>query len=169
MEGFLDFGALVSFLESNKFPHAVNREAQLVELPSNAAPLPGNLIVKWEKKLPFFSMIQFMIENVPEDRVRDVETAITRLNCALEIPGLGFDHTTRRVFFRLVIPVLAPNGISPAAFNQLGQGCVKQAKDLYPGLNAVVGGRPGDQILSFAGEATAAARAEDGPRGGGLA
>lgn len=166
MDAFLDFAALVSFLEANKYPHAVNREAQLVELPSKAAPLPGNLLIKWEKKMPFFSLIQFMIDNVPDDRIHDVETAITRLNCNLEVPGLGFDHTTKRVYLRLVVPVIAPNGIPAGAFNQLGQGCVKQAQELYPGLKAVVDGRPGDQILTFAAEL---ARASKTPEGGALA
>lgn len=153
MDAFLDFNALVTFLEANKYPFRANKDAQLVELPSNASPpLSGNLIIKWEKHMPFFSIIHFMIDNVPADRIADVETAITRLNCKLEVPGFGFDHSSNRLFFRLVVPVMAPLGVPAVAFNELGKGCVKEAKELYPSLKAVVDGRPGSQILEIVGE-----------------
>lgn len=166
MQPLVDFASLVTFLETNQIPHAVNREAQLVELPSKAAPMPGNLIIKWEKTKHVVSMIQFMFDDVPADRLRDIETAIVRINCAIEMPGIGFDHARSRIFYRVVAPVLPPEGITPASFNQLGQACVRLAKDLYPSFKAIIEGRAGDQIMSFASDMAATAQASEKPAGG---
>lgn len=162
MQGLVDFEQFMNFLEVNKFPHSVNREQQLVEIPSKAAPLPGNLYVKWEPRLPFLQLIQFMINDVPEARIADLETAIVRINCALEIPGFGFDHRRRRLFCRLTVPVFAPEGITPTAFHRLGQACVGNAKELYPAFKAVVDGEPGAEIERIAMEKAKAARPADG-------
>lgn len=149
---FVDFAGLVAFLEANQIPHAVDRERQLLELASKAPPFTANLLIKWEKQLPFVSIIQFMIDDVPEARIPDLETAITRLNCALEVGGLGFDHSTRRLFQRTIAPVFAPEGITASTFNKLTHGTVAQAKDLYPSLKAVIDGRPGKDVAQIARE-----------------
>lgn len=146
MANLTKFEQLVAFLNENKFPHKVDVAQQVVELPSNAAPLPGNLYVKWEKTVPFLQVIHFMIEDVPEDRVRELETAIVRLNNLLEVGGFGFDHATRRLYCRLTAPAFPNDGIDPVTLNQLGTGCVRNAREFYDALRAVVDGMPGDQI-----------------------
>jgi hypothetical protein len=156
MPGLTTFDQLLAFLAENKFPHAVDRAHQVVELPSKAAPLPGNLLVRWEKRLPFVQFIQFMIDDIPEARLGELEGAIARINCALEVPGLGLDHARRRLYFRLTMPVFAPEGIAPTTFHRMGQACVAQAKDLRDAFQAVVDGQPGAEIERIAREKHAA-------------
>jgi hypothetical protein len=163
MKALLDYEGLVGFLEQNRFPHAANPALRTVEIPSKAAPLSGNLLVKWEPNLPLLQLVQFMIDDVPEGRIADLETALVRLNCVLELPGFGFDHARRRLFCRLTIPVFPPEGITPGAFHRLAQTCVNHAKEMYPSFLAVVEGAPGDQIARLVQEnAVRAAAAQSG-------
>jgi len=161
MQGLVTFEQLMKFLKDNNVPHKANVELQIVGLPSKAAPLGEDLWIKWEKKVPFIQMIQHMIEDVPEDRYRDVEAAIARLNCALEIPGVTLDHGSHRISLRLAVPVFPPEGISPLTFHQLGQGCVSHAKEFYPALKAVVDGEKGENIVEIVQGLARAAKAKD--------
>ncbi|HKA89705.1 MAG TPA: hypothetical protein VKE22_18710 [Haliangiales bacterium] len=153
------FQELLAFLVDNKFPHAADPATQVIELPSKAAPLPGNLFIRWETKIPFLQIIHLMIEGVPPERIPDVETAIAILNNAVELPGFGLDHANRRLYCRFTVPAFPPEGISPATLNRLGTICVAQARDFLPAFQAVVGGQPGNQIIRLAQEA---ARAKGG-------
>ena len=165
MPGLTTFDQLLSFLAENKFPHAVDRAHQVVELPSKAAPLPGNLLIRWETRLPFVQFIQFMIDDVPAARLPDLEAAVARINCALELPGVGIDHARSRLFFRLTMPVFAPEGIAPTTFHRMGQACVAQARDLYDAFKAVVDGQPGAEIERIAREKRAARPQAEGGSG----
>ncbi len=140
------FEQLVTFLNDNKFPYKMDPAHQVLELPSKAAPMPGNLYIKWEKTVPFLQLIQFMIENVPEARIADVLEAIARLNNKLEVGGFGFDHDRRRLYCRLTVPVFAPDGINPTTLNQIGAGVVRNAKEFVEPLRAVVEGKPGAEV-----------------------
>jgi hypothetical protein len=144
-----DFEQLVAFLNTNQVPHTLNAELQLVELTSNAGPLPGNLVVKWEKLVPFVQVIHVMIEGVPADRVREVETALVRLDNRLEVGGFGFDHDRRNLYCRLSIPVLPPDGLNPTTLAQLGNGVIRNAMEFLQPFQEVIEGKPGDQIAAI--------------------
>lgn len=162
------FEQFVKFLGDNKVPNRVDAERQIVELPSKGAPLPGNLLIKWEKQIPFLQIIHFMIENVPADRVRDIETAIIRLDNRLEVGGFGFDHTTNRLYNRLTVPVMPPDGINPMAINQLGTGVVRSAKEFLDVFQEIVGGMSGEKAIELV-EMVAAKRKAAAPASGDLA
>src|SRR5262249_45665839 len=123
----LSFEQLLQFLVDNKVPHNRDLERQLIELPSNAAPLPGNRYLRWEKSVPFLQIIHFMIENVPVDRIRELETAIIRLDNKLEVGGFGFDHDMRKLYCRLVVPVYPHDGLNPMTLDKLTHGVVSNA------------------------------------------
>lgn len=143
------FDQFVKFLGDNKVPNRVDAERQIIELPSKGAPLPGNLLIKWEKQVPFLQIIHFMIENVPADRIRELETAIIRLDNRLEVGGFGFDHTSNRLYNRLTVPVIPPGGIDPMGISQLGHGVVRSAKEFLEVFQEIVGGKPGDQVFAL--------------------
>lgn len=149
MASLQSFDDLVAFLVENKLPHRLDVAHQLVELPSNAAPLPGNLYLRWEKTVPFMQIIHFMLENLPEDRLSEVEAAIARLNNTLEVGGFGIDHEQRRLYCRLTVPVLPPDGINPMTLNQLGIGVVRNARTFVDPLKEVVEGKPGTTIIEL--------------------
>jgi hypothetical protein len=140
------FAQLVQFLTDNHFPHAVDPAHQIVELPSKAAPLPGNLILQWSTTVPFLQIVHFMLGDVPADRVPALEDALVRMNNLYEVPGFGYEHKNRRLYYRLAVPVLPDDGISPTTLNALGQGVVKAGKEFLEPLKAVIAGRGGDEI-----------------------
>jgi hypothetical protein len=144
-----NFEQLVKFLNDNKVPNKVDVERQVIEMPSKGAPLPGNLYVKWEKSVPFIQIIHFMIESVPADRVREVETAVVRLDNQLEVGGFGFDHSHNRLYVRLTVPVFPSDGLNPMTLNQLGHGVVRNCKEFLEAFQEVIGGKPGADIVSI--------------------
>jgi hypothetical protein len=156
MASVTTFQELVAFLVDNSFPHAVDASAQIVELPSKGAPLPGNLYIRWETKIPFVQIIHLMIDAIPPERIKDVETAIVTLNNALELPGFGLDHANRRLYCRFTVPVLPPEGITTVTLNRLSMGCVGHARDFLSAFQAIVRGEPGASIVRLAQEAAQA-------------
>jgi len=155
MRGLTSFEDLVAFVTTHKVPHKLDRDLQVVELPSNDTTLPDVLYVRWEKHIPFVTMIQFALVDLPVSRITDLEHAIVVLNNKLDVPGFGLDGASRRLYNRLAIPVLPPDGIDPMMLNQLGMGCVKQAHQFAPAFRAVAQGRSGSDILALAEAALA--------------
>lgn len=154
------FDDLVRFLTDSEIPYHADAALQVVVLPSNVAPLPGNLYVKWEKGIPFLQLLRFMIEDVSAERVRELETAIVRLDNRLEVGGFQFDHDRRRLHCRLTVPVFAPEGISSTTFIRLCDGVVANAKTYVAAFAEIVRGSPGDQIIAIC-EDLEKRRAED--------
>lgn len=150
-----NFEELVTFLNENKVQFRHDSAQQVIELPSQSPPLVGNLYMRWEKSVPFIQVIQFMVENVPADRVREVETAIARLNNTLEVGGFGIDHAQRRLYCRMTVPCFQPDGINPIAINQLGNGIVRNALEFLDVFQAIIGGKPGDQVVEIYKEISA--------------
>jgi len=143
------FDELVKFLTENNVQFRSDPQAWVMELPTQSPPLVGNLYVRWEKAVPFLQIIQFMVDGVPAERVHDVETAIIRLNNTLEVGGFGFDHTARRLYCRMTIPVFQPDGINPIAINQLGNGIVRNALEFLEVFQAVIGGKSGETVVDI--------------------
>lgn len=153
MRRLTTFDELVAFVTENKLPHKLDREARVLELPANEATLPGDLYMRWEPQLPFVTLIQFVIMDVPGSRIADLERAIVVLNNKLDFGTFGMDEPSRRLYHRVTVPV--HEGIDPTVLNQFGFGCVKQARQYAPAFRAVVDGKPGAEILALAEHALA--------------
>ena len=145
------FLELVDTLVAEKVPHSVNAEKQMLKLRTASDALPHDLLVRWEALLPFVQLMQPMIENVPEDRVRDIETAIVRINCISTFAGLEYDHASRMIYFRITMSVLQ-DGIRTDMFQAYLHGAVHDAKRLLPVMRSVVDGTiEGRDVLSHVG------------------
>jgi hypothetical protein len=143
------FADLVKYLTENNIPYRADEEAQTVEVPSGQSPpLFGNTYVRWERAVPFIQIIQFMVDDVPADRVTELEAAIVRVNNTLEVGTFGFDHANRRLYSRLTVP-LFPEGLATAAVNKLCNFCVSIAVDFLDPMQAVIGGKPGAQVIEL--------------------
>lgn len=162
MDRFTTFEQFVAFLDQNKVRHNVDRDARVVELTVNAPPLPGNIFVKWEPALPIFTFIQVMIENINPDRINDLEAAIVRLNTVMEIGGFSYDYSRNRLFCRFSVPVFPPDGITAAAFQQVFQLVVFNARGFTPLFQKVINGAKGADIEAIAKEYAAQIKAQGG-------
>jgi hypothetical protein len=151
------FHELAAFLTENKVPHAIEPATQVIELATSSPPLPGNLFLKWSTTVPFLQIVQFMAE-VPEGRIRDIESAMVRLNHSYEVPCFGFDKERRRLYYRLAVPVF--EGITPNAINVLTSGCINAAKEFLEPFKMVIDGRPGDEMDAVLAEVAASRKAK---------
>jgi hypothetical protein len=149
MPALHSFDELMGYLKLNNLVGRYDNVHQVVEVPSRAAPLPGNLILKWEKELPFLQIVHFMIEEIPRDRLGELETAIARVNNKLELAGFYIDHDTMRLYARMIVPVLPPHGIEAADLNTLGGICARSGQEFLETFQAVANGTPGAEASQF--------------------
>jgi len=154
------FDELLKFLTDTRVPHRIDPDRQLIEVPGEGPPLPGNLYIKWEKHVPFLQLIHFMIEDVPAEREHELERAIVRLDNILEVGGFGFEYERRRLYCRLSVPVYRPEGITPTTLDRLCRGIVENARSYVDVFAQVVTGTPGDQVVAIAQEIMARRNAD---------
>jgi hypothetical protein len=144
------FRELCVFLGEQNLPHAVNAEAQIIEIPTRSPPLEGTVYIRWEKTEPLVQLIHPLAVDVTgSERVRELEKAICRANNALPLPGFGFDYERGTLYFRLTVPMYA-EGMSANTFQRLVLECVKYARDFLVPFRGVLEGLPGDDIVESA-------------------
>ncbi len=146
------FDELVATLQAANVPHQANPANQTLEVRTAADALGNSLFVRWERQLPYVQIIQPMIANVPPARVPAVEAAIGRINNVAVLAGLGFDYNSRLLYFRITARVLPPDGLRADMLQALIQGAVVNAGEVLEALRKVVGGAPGEDVLSLTGK-----------------
>ncbi len=140
------FDEFVAALEAMKVPHRAILATRELELQGGTS-LPGPIIFRWEMNVPFVTVRQYLLDDVPADRLTELERAVTRVNHHLEVPGFGLDHLRRRVYFKLAAPVFA--GIDTDTLNRLAKGALANAKEFAASFQAVANGRPGADIAEI--------------------
>lgn len=153
MPTLTSFDELASLLERDKTKHAIDRQHQVIELPTDAPPLPGNLYLRWEKHAPFVQLIHGVILDVPAPRVLDIERACAVLNNAIVLPGFGLDENSRRLYYRVVVPVFPPQGIEAEVLQRIVEGTIRTARQYQPAFMAIVAGRSGGDIVEIVASA----------------
>ena len=153
------FRELLTFLDASEVSHRVDEAIQIVELPSSGPELPSSVYLRWERHVPFIQLIQFMLESVPAERIREIETAIVRLDNVLEVGGFGLDHERRHLYCRLTVPVFQPEGIVSTTLVRLVAGVVENAAQYVESFRRVVAGESGDRIVMIVREIEAARNA----------
>jgi hypothetical protein len=126
----------------------VDLERQLLEIDTGASQLAGPLVVRWEKLYPYVQIIQPMIADVPEARYPAVEAAIGRLNNVAMFAGLQLDYPAHLVYFRITTAVLV-DGVRLDAIAAYTHGIVHDTMLMLAALKAVVGGEPGENVLTL--------------------
>jgi hypothetical protein len=140
------FDALVDALTNLGVAHRAVVEAREIELQVPGG-LPGPLTIRWEKSVPFVSVYQHVLDDLPAARMGELETAVTRVNHHLEVPGFGLDHDQRRLYFRSSAPAFA--GVEVDTLNRLARGVLANAKEFAASFAAIVSGRAGLEIAEI--------------------
>jgi hypothetical protein len=149
------FEDLTQYLGENAIPHQVSADQKVVVLPTNQPPLVGQMMVRWEKALPYVQVIHPMVRDVPEARRAEVEHAICRANNTIALPGFGYEYKNNFVYFRLTVPMYE-EGMLAASFRKQLNAVLSNARDFLVPFQVVVAGEPGEQILQLAVKANAA-------------
>ncbi|MCB9562026.1 MAG: hypothetical protein H6708_16605 [Kofleriaceae bacterium] len=140
------FDEFVSALEKLKVPHRAVVSSREVELQSNTA-LPGPLVFRWETSVPFVTVRQYVLEDLPAERMDELEHAVVRVNHHLPVTGFGLDHLRRRLYYRVATPVFA--GVDVDVLNRLAKGVLANAKEFAASFQAVASGRAGAEIAEI--------------------
>lgn len=157
------FRELTAYLAEQNVPHAVNGDAQIIEIPTKSPPLEGTVYLRWEKNEPLVQVIHPIVLSVKEpEKIRELEKAICRINNALPLPGFGFDYERGTLYFRLSIPMF-PEGMNANTFQRLVLECVKYARDFLIPFRRVLEGKPGEEIIAAAMEYAQTKRAAAAP------
>lgn len=146
---FTSYQDLVAYLVEHHVPHEAQPDNLVVEMPVNAPPLAGLLYIRWEKQLPYVQIIHPFVLDVPEDRIREIESALCHANTIIALPGLGFEYQKRFVFMRLCVPMYE-EGMLAASFQRQVLGVLQNAKDFLAPLRDVVAGASGKDVLALA-------------------
>ncbi len=143
---------LIQYLAASNVPRRENHAERSVEVQVVVPPLTGSVYMRWDQHLPYIQVSHPLVFDVPPERIADLETAITRVNESLAVPGLGFHHDKRFLYMRRCVPVYA-DGISTVAFQKQLADLLEVARQWIGPLKQVVAGKPGNEILNLAGPA----------------
>ena len=143
-----NFQDLLNLLKEDNVPHRANPEQQSVELPTQSGELEGEMLILWDAISSLVQCIHPLPFEVPEDKISAAESAITRINHALTLPGFGLDHRNGFIYFRLSIPRRDDGTISAKELQRLVRTSINTAADFYKPLSGVVlGSKSPDQVM----------------------
>jgi hypothetical protein len=142
------FEDLIAFLTKSGIPHHVDAADHAVEVSTTPPALAAPVIVRWEPAIPYIQIIQELTNRVPDDRVRDLEAALARVNDVAMIAGYQFSYQTRVVYYRLTVPIY-DGGIASDALDHAMTAVLNNAVQLEPAIAKVVAGTPGENILEL--------------------
>jgi len=137
---------LIAFLVEKNVAHRANPASFTVQIPTVPPALPGVAFVRWVEKVPFVQVMQQIVTSVPEDRIRDVEIAISHINDEAAMPGYGFSYEERFIYYRLSVPI-DDGEISSHVLNRAVTAVLDNAAQLEPALKRVVDGAAGASVL----------------------
>jgi hypothetical protein len=138
---------LINFLGKSGVPHQADTANGVVQIATRPPALQVPVIVRWESKIPYINIIQQMSNPVPDDRVREIETAVNHINDVAMIPGYGYSYANKVVYYRLAIPVYE-GAISSDALDKAITAVLNNAKQLEQALKKVIEGADGAHVLS---------------------
>jgi hypothetical protein len=124
-------------------PHYVSAATRELTLNSNIG-LPGGVVIRWGTKAPFVSIQHAVIEEIPKERMLDVEHALVRVNHQLDVLGFGLDTLRHVLYYRTTTP--AYGGVESGLIDRLAKGVMANAKELLASFQAVVAGKSGTAI-----------------------
>jgi hypothetical protein len=144
---FHKYEDLVAYLVENNVPHKATPAENGIEVP--VQPNSGSFYVRWDPILPYIQIVYPFIPNVPAERLAAVESAISRVNTTIKLPGFGYEYKNAFVFMRLTVPVFE-DGIAPTSFQRLVLGVLQNAKEFVGAFRDVIGGAAPETVLELA-------------------
>jgi len=156
IERIRTFEDLAVWLDESKQRFRVDATTRTAEVTiQRPRPLSGTLQMRWDAGSPYVLLDFPFVLDVPESRIRAVETAIVRANNIIALPGLGFDYVRRNVHMHVAVP-MHDDGMLATSFKAQVFGVLSVANDFLGAFQAIVAGQPGEQVMELAVEAAKA-------------
>ena len=128
---------VLEVLTGDSVLHQPNNKNQSIRIPTKRKDLDAVMIIRWQTNEGVISFVQSMPMELPEERVKSLETVMMRLNHMLAIPGFSINHENRLPYYRLVIPLNPRGGIQTNEFHLYLQLTLKHATTFFGPLKQV--------------------------------
>ena len=128
---------VLEVLTGDSVLHQPNNKNQSIRIPTKRKDLDAVMIIRWQTNEGVISFVQSMPMELPEERVKSLETVMMRLNHMLAIPGFAINHENRLPYYRLVIPLNPRGGIQTNEFHLYLQLTLKHATTFFGPLKQV--------------------------------
>ena len=136
-----DFDGLVALLNRDSVTHQTENDDQYVLIPTEKGGIDSVCIIRWAAQDGFVHFVHRIPVKLPADRVADVETAMMRLNHSIPIPGLGINHESLGMYFRMTVPFNPRGGLSDQEIRAYFSHTLSQSERWRALLTAVVDGK----------------------------
>ena len=128
---------VLEVLTGDSVLHQPNNKNQSIRIPTKRKDLDAVMIIRWQTNEGVISFVQSMPMELPEERVKSLETVMMRLNHMLALPGFAINHENRLPYYRLVIPLNPRGGIQTNEFRLYLQLTLKHATTFFGPLKQV--------------------------------
>ena len=146
-----DFDGLLGLLNKDSVTHQTNQQEQLVLIPTEKGGLDSVFVIRWAADSGIVHFIHQIPVKLPSERLSAVEVAMMRLNHAMAFPGLGINHDSRSMYFRMSIPYQPKGGLTGEEVRGYFSHTLSQSELFRPVMTAVINGEtaPEDVVAFF--------------------
>jgi hypothetical protein len=142
---------LLQLFIREQLPYQADPSVQQIILPTALKSLNGELMILWDAQNNLVQCIHPLPFEVPVDRSAAAESAIAWINHALVIPGFGFNHEARLLYYRLSQPQREDGTLTVKEMQRLVQTCIQTTESFNLALQQVVlDAMNPDQVLTYA-------------------
>lgn len=131
---------LKAHLEAKQVPFEADDLRQVVEIPTYIRNENHSAVLLWDPRAILLHVIQPLPFDIPPRQEPALIEAVVRVNHSLVLPGFGYDHLARHLYFRWVV-AREPEGLSEEALDRAIRTVLETCRDFLPTLRAVVAGR----------------------------
>ena len=148
----------VALMQADGVPHKSHDAEKMIEVTTESGPVKGRMFIRWETQVPFVSVIHPIVMDVSPARLPAMSECVTLINHAIALPGFGYDHVNKFVYFRLTITV-EPGGMDANFFGLMARAVMNNAHDFHGAIAGVVHGDPPEGALAVAAAKNQGAKA----------
>lgn len=135
------FSDLLAVLGQRDVPTLVDEARQAVEIPTFIRGEGHRAVLIWDPRATLFQVIQPLNIPVSVSGEAGVVEAVARVNHQLVLPGFGYDHDRRAIYFRWVVPRAPDGSMTEDALDRAVATVLQSCRDFLPGLRAVAEGK----------------------------
>ncbi len=132
------FEELKSSLDKDHVKYQENKASQLVIIQTTRGSYKGGQVIVWSQKARTVHFMEVIQLRLPKEKLSDVETAFSHLNHTLTIPGLGINHGSNRMYFRISVPFSPQGGLTEEEVQRYFKRALKETVDVIPTVKAVI-------------------------------
>jgi hypothetical protein len=131
------FDAVLDQLNRDSVLHRADVDRQWAVIPTKLDGQDSALWIRWRAQDQVLHFMQLLPMEIANDRMPAMETAISRINFALAVPGVELDHGKRLIAYRLSVPFLGRGGVTAEELRSYMRATHTVAAQLHPPLKQI--------------------------------